>query len=250
MSCGGFQTSTTTRDTFMSDVSCMRFLDKDNTDLERDVLSLNWEEQLCRYGQEVTYYVSNYTTELHNGLYGEAPDAGYHTGVPIIMALELDENNTILSRFGLQSDDDCTWMMHISAFYSSMSATSAMYPEPKAGDVFELTEYGSTRPGGRRGKKFEITERIDQDNAQINQLMGHYVWVGHAKRYDYSFEPGLSSEALNDQVHDSNFAGRLSGGTNETSPDKSYTYDADLSAKDEFDYDSFGDDDSVYGGYV
>lgn len=248
--CDAFLSTSTDSDTFMSDTSCVRFLDKNRNAGERGLYSDYWQEQLCMFGQRVTYYVSNYNTDLHDGLYGEAPDAGYHTGVEIVMAVDLTENNSILGRYGLQSDDDVTWMIHISSFYSAMSAASALYPEPKSGDVFELTEYGEDRPGGRRGKKFEITDRSDQDNSQINQLMGHYVWTGHAKRYDYSYEPGLTAETVNDQVYDSNFAGRLSGGTNDPSANKSYTFNVDVSAASDFDYDSNGNNDSVYGDYV
>ena len=39
--------------------------------------------------------------------------------------------------------------------------------------------------------KYEITEKIDQDIAQINNLQGHYVFLIKAKRLDYSFEPGI-----------------------------------------------------------
>ena len=88
------------------------------------------------------------------------------------------------------------------------------------------------RPGGRAGKHFEITERLDQDVNQINQLLGHYVWLIKAKRHDYSFEPGLSPEAVSDQVDDDPVVDQLS--------------------KEVFDYNQspFSINDDVYGDYV
>ena len=69
-----------------------------------------------------------------------------------------------------------------------------------------------------------------------------------AKRYDYSFEPGLSTEGGSDQVYDDKFSGRLADGTNSRSPNKSYNGNLEEEAKDIFDYSGF-DYDDVYGGY-
>ena len=98
--------------------------------------------------------------------------------------------------------------------------------------MFNLIELGADRPGGRGGKHFEITERLDQDVNQINQLLGHYVWLIKAKRHDYSFEPGLSPEAVSDQVNDDPIVDGLS--------------------KEVFDYNEspFTINDDVYGDYV
>mgnify|MGYP001221206574 CR=1 FL=1 len=62
----------------------------------------------------------------------------------------------------------------------------------KLGLVFELTEYGNDRPNNRQSKFFEITEKLDQDISQINNLQGHYVFLLKAKRLDYSFEPNIN----------------------------------------------------------
>lgn len=94
--------------------------------------------------------------------------------------------------------------------------------QPKAGDVFVMTEYGKGRPGGRSGIQFEVTEVLDQDISKMNQLGGHYIWMLKAKRFDFSFEPGLSAEKLSDQVYDNGFSGILSGGTQDMSAPKKY----------------------------
>ena len=113
-----------------------------------------------------------------------------------------------------------------------------------------MYEYGEDRPGGRDGKKFEVTERLDEEITQINPLMGHYVWIIKAKRYEYSFEPGLSAEAMSDQVFDNTNFGRLSGGDNPEEDGKSYSgTSADEYQKTLFNYNSGGNLDDVYGGY-
>jgi len=94
--------------------------------------------------------------------------------------------------------------------------------QPKAGDVFVMTEYGKGRPGGRSGIQFEVTEVIDQDISKINLLGGHYVWMLKAKRFDYSFEPGLSAERHSDQVFEDAKSGILPGGKQDPSPAKKY----------------------------
>ena len=98
----------------------------------------------------------------------------------------------------------------------------------KASDVFDLSEFGEDRPGGRGGKHFEITERIDQDVQQINPLIGHYVWLIKAKRHDYSFEPEIPRENVSTQVEDNVRQDSLNI----------------------FNYPDYGDNDDVYGGYV
>lgn len=178
--------------------STLRFTDKNNNWCERELYSNYWREQLELYGQQVTYYRHGYNVLSADNVYGEQPLAAFYEPKNIIMAINLTENALILSKFGYQSDDQVTAYVHISSFY-------AVFPpdaEPKSGDVFKLTEYGSDRPGERDGKMFEVTERVDQDNSQINPLMGHYVWMLKAKRYDYSFEPNITFEKGSDQVQD------------------------------------------------
>jgi hypothetical protein len=186
--------------------STLRFTDKENNDCERQLYSNYWREQIDLYGQKVLYYRNTYNTLSADNVYGEMPLAHFEAPKSFIMSVRLTENALVLSKFGFQSDDQITAYVHISSFY-------AVYPpdvEPKSGDVFKLVEYGSDRPGERDGKMFEITERVDEDNSQINPLMGHYVWMLKAKRFDYSFEPNIQFEKGSNQVQDSSRYGTLS----------------------------------------
>jgi len=238
---------------------CFRFTDKANNACERIVIDNWWEEIIALFGQRVTWWQNPYQTLSADGvprgeinlegggpgnIYGEEPTKIFKDPKNIIIAAELNENAVVLQKYGFDSDDELTAYVHISAFYNEFG----WLQEPKAGDVFELTEYGDDRPYPRTGKKFEITERLDEDVARINPLAGHYVWMIKAKRYDYSFEPGLSAEGGSQQVYDDKFSGRLADGENPRSSPKSYDGDLEQLSKAIFDYSGF-DYDDVYGGY-
>ena len=97
---------------------------------------------------------------------------------------------------------------------------------------------------------FEITERRDENmTLNYNVLQGHYVWICHAKRFDYSYQPDAPREPGSDQVSDETMYGKLTGGTNYPEDPKKYPQNIDDEAKKEWDYDQVGKGDSVYGGY-
>jgi hypothetical protein len=185
--------------------STLRFTEKDNNECERQLYSNYWREQLDLYGQKVKYYRNSYNLLSADNVYGEQPTSRFEDPKDVVMAIQLSENALILSKFGYMSDETCTAYMHISSFYATFPPDA----EPKAGDVFKLAEYGNSRPGDRDGKMYEITERLDQENSQINPLMGHYVWLLKAKRFDYSFEPNLPQEKGSNQVYDNERYGTI-----------------------------------------
>ena len=202
----------------------VRFLDKSLNNNERNNYDGWWKEQIQMYGTETTYFVNSQTLETQDNIYGEEPTSVFQSGKKLILVLNLSENAIVMQKFGLVADDEVTAFIHIKNYYEIFGEGK----EPKSGDVFDLSEFGSDRPGGRDGKHFEITERIDQDVEQINPLIGHYVWLVKAKRHDYSFEPGLEPEVGSTQVEDN-------------------VSEESLSV---FDYTKYGDSDDVYGGYV
>lgn len=220
------------------DNPCFRYTDKGKNADERNIISNYWREQINLYGQKVGYIVNNTTTLSADMLYGEQPTQHYAPPQDIIIAINLNENALMLSKFGLVSDDEITAFVHISAFYDTFGYGA----EPKSGDLFQLVEYGNDRPGGRNGNIYEITQRLDQDIAQINPLMGHYLWLIKAKRFEYSFEPGVTPEAQNQQVFDDTVRPGVSGA------EKNYNYDINNTSKTIFDY-SQTDYSNVYGGY-
>ena len=245
------------------DQACYRFTDKSIQESERFLFSNWWREEINQFGVKVKYFVNTFNPLSANNLYGEEPTKVFADPREIIIAATLNENAITLSQFGFESDDDITAYIHISSFYDEFYTLSAVWEtqynivEPKAGDIFQLSEYGDDRPNNRQAKYFEITEKLDEDIAKINNLAGHYVFLIKAKRLDYSFEPNIPFNNLtsgisgNSQIYEDTFAGRLSGSVNEQSQTKKEDYDLynvdNVSKEDVFDM-SINDTD-VYGDY-
>lgn len=231
-----------------------RFLDKQANANERENYKGWWLEQIYQYGTIVDYYTNNTTVDTMDPLYGEEPTQIFSDPRKLIFALTLNENSVVLQKFGLMADDELTGFIPIESYTLAMSSAENPYPEPKAGDVIELSEFGCSRPGGRGPKKFEITERLDQDVELMNPLLGHYVWLIKGKRYDYSYEQGISREPALEQPTDDTYHGGLSaddyGYEYETEDDTLYFNDVDRQSRNIFDYSVYGDYDDIYGGYV
>jgi len=279
-----------------SDQTCFRYVDKEVIFNEEYLYSNYYREQINQYGTRITYYVNAYNVLSADNFYGEDPTRVFAPGRQLNVFVELSENANTLTKFGLQADDEITIYIHLSAFYSvfwdvgtqfigaTQGTDSNLLTEqqvdcenermrtetpnvfesqynqvqPKAGDVFTLTEYGKGRPGNRTGKNFEVTEILDEDISRTNQLGGHYVWIIKGKRFEYSFEPGLKDEGGDDQVYDNSSNGILSGGSQPASPKKKYAEQNnenktllsinDVSREQVFDMPK-NDNTDVYGGY-
>ena len=223
----------------------VRYLNKYINPHERMNFDSWWKEQINHYGVEVNYYTNNHSLSGQDFIYGEQPTQVFSDPVKIIVVMNLNENALSLSRFGVMADDEVTALISFSSFQEQLGVGE----EPKAGDIFELEEYGRSRPGRRTGKIFEITQRVDQDVTQINQLQGHYVWLMTAKRFDYSYEPNAPQEQPVGSITDDVFEGLIDIETDEPIIVKSYTGDADEVAKPVYDYRVFLDQDHVYGNY-
>lgn len=110
---------------------------------------------------------------------------------------------------------------------------------------------------------FEITDIRDQNlTMQYNPLMGHYVWIISAKRFDYSYQPNAPREPGSNQVSDETRTGLISsvpGNTGWPRPnpiipipedDKRYDQNTEDEAEKIWDYtNNPKSDDSIYGGY-
>jgi hypothetical protein len=233
--------------------SGVRYLDVGNNESEQQLWNNWWKEQIGQYGMQVSYYINGYNLSAHDYFYGEQPLVRYSVPFPIVMAIQLSNDNIILSKFGLEGQADLTAIIPIDTFYATVTAISGVLSasnyEPKAGDLLQLTEYGSTRPGGRNGRIFEITERVDEMGGENNQLMGHYVWMIKAKRFDYNFELDAPREALSDQVYDNKVEGQVNN-LPKVLETKAYTQFVDKDSKEVFNYkDNTQANTSVYGDY-
>lgn len=239
---------------FLSCGEVYRVLDKGTNQGEREITQNYYTEMITMYGQRVNYYINGTNLENADNLYGEAPLDGYSLPYYFVMYIEVNDASPLLSKFGLISDDDLTAIVTISAFGTALSAVSAYYPsgipEPKAGDLIELNEYGSDRINGRTGRIFQLTQRLDEDVARINPLMGHYLWMVKAKRFDFTYENNSPREGASNQVIDDTFTGAFTG--NDVLIDgnmNSFEQTTNEVSNDIFDYGAYGNTDDVYGGY-
>lgn len=236
--------------------NCYEIYNKDRLQPDIETIATTAEEMVNAMGQSISYYVNTMTTTSADIIYGEQPTSVYHGPISIRMMVELNETSLTLSKFGFNADDEVTGYISFTGFVRTLSgdgiyATLVQDIEPKSGDVFQMTEYGSDRENGRNGNFFQITERRDQDvSGNMNPLGGHYGWRIKAKRLEYSFEPGLSGEAVNNQVTDDDFYGKVSStivGEVSSAP-KSYDETADSLSKDTI-FDMSVNDTSIYGTY-
>jgi hypothetical protein len=221
----------------------LRVPNKDLNVQERANYSRWFKEQINMFGTAVTYHPAHEDLEKYDPIYGEDADQSFEDPVDMVMYIELNENALTLSQFGINSDDEVTAFIHVDDFYRARGGEEEAKKggiEPKSGDLFRLKEYGNDRVFPRDGSIYEITERLDQDIQKINPLMGHYIWLIKAKRYDYSFEGNIIPEGGSTQVDEDTIYDLYS--------DKDHTY-LDLESQGIFDYGDYGGGDSVYGDY-
>ena len=239
MSC--YSTSNITGINYYTDTG--RFTNKSNNANERDNLfKVWWKDQIAQYGTSTTYFVRDFTLSAADKFYGENTVDGFKQGTNLVMVMSLTDNSIAFSKFGLTSDDEVEAFIDISTYQSTLSSLylSGETIEPKAGDIFQLTELGNDRPGGRDGKYFEITERVDESISSINQLQGHYLYKIKARRYDFSYTDNDVEEAASEQITDDSLSGKTTDSTQD------YINDLDTEQASYFDY---GDNDDVYGDY-
>ena len=241
---GGYLTETLSAVRFMTGAELSdRFTYKlDGINERAQTYKIWWKEQVRLYGTQIDYYVRNFTLSASDKVYGENTHQGFHPKATFVMLIDLSEGNLTYSQYGLVSDDELTAIIDIETYQQNLSSyySSAAVTEPKAGDCFQLIEYGNDRPGGRNGKIFEITERVDESIGEINALQGHYVFKLRARRNDHTFMPGLTAEDLSTQVTDTSGVGPL------TAIETDYINDLDTDQSSYFDY---GSNDDVYGDY-
>jgi len=249
--------------------SCGQLVNPSNLQAEQLIFDQSFKDLINNFGIPVDYYINTFNLSAADLLYGEdfgssdissgpSQFKGPLTGVQ--MYIELSDDAVNLSKFGFDPGDEFTAFVHISTFaeaagdyfdYSSVGQSI----EPKAGDVIDLKVLGCDRPNDRGSVKYEITERMDQDVSALNPILGHYIYRLRGKRYAYSFESGLSSENVNEQVYDNSFSGVLSTtlvdqltSDGKTYPTKEDPYDIDDTSKEDV-LDMDINDTDIYGSY-
>lgn len=211
-----------------------KIFNADNFQGEQLIFNNSMSELINNFGTNVNYYVNTYNVSATDNFYGEDPTRVYSDPQRIRMYVQVSDNAITLRKFGFVSEEEFTGYVHIDTFttlFSSLSYnTFGQRVEPKSGDVIELVDY-YCRPGERGPRMYEITERVDEDIPNLNPLYGSYVYRLKGKRFEYSFEPGLSGESGNNQVFDNTFSGVVSSSIQDVSDAKSYPGDVDTTSE-------------------
>ncbi len=236
--------------------NCFSLYDKQRLQCDIQLINASIDEMINSMGQPINYWINTTTLTSADMFYGEDTTSVYSGPTPIKMRIELNEASLALSKFGFNADDEVTLYVTYNSFNKTFSAnnyytTNSISVEPKSGDVFQMVSYGSDRINGRGPNFFIITERRDQDiSGDMNALGAHYGWRLKAKRLEYSWQPGLPQENVNEQLTEDTFYGKLSSNiTGElSSASKNYTYSADKFGKDHI-LDMSVNDTSIYGTY-
>lgn len=199
-----------------------------NTSNDNAVIEQEYEDMINLYGIAVDYYVNNYDKfDSANNFNGTDLTKKYNYPVELKMYVKYNIGSVSLVKFGYVSADELEAIILIKTYTQMMSGLSAytVYGQPcapKAGDIIKLTNFGKSRPIGMDGKLFICTERLDED-PDINQLGGHYVWKLKFARLQYSYEgvedspdgaQNFLAEAKNQQTDDDTIFGRLLSGEN------------------------------------
>ena len=226
----------------VNDYTNFRYLNKDINYNERSLVSGWWREQINIYGMKVDYYSNKTTKENADVVYGTAMAAGFDTPRKLILLIKPESDSTAFTRFGFMTETDAVAFIHPDEFENVFGKGV----EPKSGDIFEMTEYGSDRLNyPTRGPYFmEITERTDESfGAEINALAGHYVWRFKCKRYNFSHEQQMLPELGTKDAESQ-------GIVDLTIVPAVTATDIDLESKKIFDYSRVcASNDSVYGDY-
>lgn len=235
---------------------CYELYDKTRLAPDISVFANVAEEMVNSMGQKVNYWVNTTTPLSADVIYGEQPTSVYDGPHTLKMYINLNESSLSQSKFGFNAGDDATGYMAYNNFLRVMSGATIYTElnqsvEPKAGDVFEMHEYGSDRVNGRTGRFFQITQKRDQNvGEQMNILGGHYGWEVKAMRMEYSWEPGLPQEGVNEQMTSDTFYGKLTStiAGEVSSAEKSYEGSVDEESK-KFVFNMNVNDTDMYGTY-
>jgi hypothetical protein len=208
---------------------------------DRERTKAYWAGLNSLYGVRVKYWAHGYDLKEHDALYGEHVTSKFKGPREVKLLINLENQNTILSQFGIITDTDIQFYIPLDEF-SRVWGDGAV---PNRGDLIELTVEACDRPEGQNPKVFEVTNKRDSVEP-MDPFAGHYVWFLEAKRFDYSYENGAPDEG-GEPITNSTFVGLMSGGVQEKSAPVSYGPSADEEATKDLDNTS---NSGVYGGYL
>ena len=134
----------------MARISCgdLRFTSKNHNKSTTAQINKWIEEMIALYGTQVDYFVYDYQLGRHDQLLGEDRPAPFLPPVSMTVIVNVNNDNLMLTKFGLQTQSDIVCYIPYKTFGSAMGNNLS---RPKAGDLIRLTELGMDRPLGPYG---------------------------------------------------------------------------------------------------
>jgi hypothetical protein len=130
-------------------ISCgdLRFTSKNRNKSTTAQINKWIEEMVSLYGTQIDYFVYDYRIERHDQLLGEDRPAPFLPPVSMTAIVNVNNDNLMLSKFGLQTQSDIVCYIPYNTYGEAMGKLA----RPKAGDLIRLTELGMDRPLGPYG---------------------------------------------------------------------------------------------------
>ena len=141
----------------------LNFLNKNNNKSTNAQINKWIEEIISLYGTRIDYFVYDYRLERHDYLLGEDRRSPFLPPVGMRAIVNVNNDNLMLSKFGLQTQSDIVVYIDYKTYGSAMKNNLA---RPKAGDLIRLTELGIDRPLGPYGFPYY---GADCNESQTNQ---------------------------------------------------------------------------------
>lgn len=179
---------------------------------DRERVRTYWEDMNNKYGHTIKYWAHGYDLKEHDALYGEHTTSKFKGPRSLKALINLETHNTILTQFGIMTDNDIQFYIPISEFERVWGKDNV----PNRGDLIEIPLESCDRPERQSPKIFEITNKRDSVNP-IDPFAGHYVWFIEAKRFDYSYEPNAPDEGVV-PISNSKFVGIIKGEQEKSEP--------------------------------
>lgn len=212
-----------------------------NNNEDRDRIQDYWADLNKQYGLNVLYFVNGYDLDEHDALYGEHPTSKFGKPTEIRLLVNIENQNTILSQWGIVTDTDIQFYIPIPEFSNVFGEVAV----PNRGDLIQIPDEACDRPEDQEPKVFQITSKKDSVEP-IDLFASHSVWFLEGKRFDFSYEEDAPDEG-GEPITNSDFVGLLDGNTQEKSEDKTYGPSADDEAQEDLKNDT---NSGVYGNYL
>lgn len=224
-------------------IESLRFLDKSQSQSEREVMSAYYREQIEIFGLKCIYYRAGFDASIDaNVIYGEDTTTTFSASADMVVYIDAPTINMSIVQFGWYSQDDVTFYIHQDVFTETFATSGEVNPIPKAGDKLQFEEFDNTM--------YEVVFRDDTPPPNAN-LVDYYTYVFNGKRAVYDGIDGTPNDKDLNMIDSVTDRFNLPSDTVPQAPDGESDGDNAAIERESdriYDYEP-EDEDTVYGGY-